>query len=187
MNPHSSARAPSTGDSRALGKLFPCWMFRKCLWSHTGAAQSGSPSSCPSTAGSVCASRALHVLPASMGWERATELLHPCTPPCFSHLSNNFHTFRPFTKPFPWITSPKDTTASCTTLRFSDFIHPCCWNAGQWLIWQVLMTAAIFQSSLTRHVYTCSPKCHLTCWLHLSHLLALKTPLSITAFQRSSY
>lgn len=79
MNPHSSTRAPSTGDSRALGKLFPCWMFRKCLWSHTGAAQSGSPSSCPSTAGSVCASRALHVLPASMGWEshRAAPSLHP--------------------------------------------------------------------------------------------------------------
>lgn len=125
-----------------------------------------------------------------LGQERATELLPPCIHNCFNYLSNNLHYLfrsRPFKESFPWIISPKDTTAFCTTLRFPVFIQPWCWNAGKGLIWEVLMTAAIFHSSLTRHTYTGSPKWHLTGWLHLFHLLALEASSSITAFQSSPY
>lgn len=142
-------------------------------------------SPCPSTAGlCVPAELCQHHL----GQERPTGLLPPCSHSCLSYPSNNLDCpcrSRPSKESFPWITVPKDTTALCTTLRFSDFIQ--CWNAGEGFIWEVQMTAAIFHSSLTRHMYTGSPKCHLTCWLHLSHLLALKAPFSITAFQSSSY
>lgn len=67
-----------------------------------------------------------------------------------------------------------------------NFKHPWCGNAQDRLVREVLATSAIFHRTLTRCMFTGSTKWHLTCWFHLSHLLALKVPSSIPAFQRSS-